>query len=136
MIITLSLKLLTIFVSFGFAVNNNRIVNSIIVHSAFNNSGGEKYDIDLVIKQFSTYGVSAHYVIGRDGTVYQCHPFNKTCGHAGKSEWKGFENLNSCSIGIELANAGDDSQLARNWSGLALTKASHKKIRRGNPSKC
>lgn len=52
-------------------------------------------------------GACAHLVIDRDGTVFQCRPFNRTCGHAGKSKWKGFDGLNSCSIGIELANAGD-----------------------------
>lgn len=52
-------------------------------------------------------GACAHLVIDRDGTVTQCRPFNRTCGHAGKSKWKGFDGLNSCSIGIELANAGD-----------------------------
>lgn len=71
-------------------------------------------------------GASAHIVIDRDGKVYQCRPFNKTCGHAGKSKWKGFDNLNSCSIGIELANAGDNPNLAKKWSKLPLVKAKHK----------
>lgn len=52
-----SLNIINKKVSFGFAANSNRKVNSVIVHSTFNNSGGEKYDIDLVLKQFSTYGV-------------------------------------------------------------------------------
>lgn len=71
-------------------------------------------------------GASAHLVIERDGTVIQCRPFNRTCGHAGKSRWKGFDGLNACSIGIELANAGDDSKLCRKWSKLPLVKARHK----------
>lgn len=71
-------------------------------------------------------GASAHIVIDRDGSVIQCRPFNRTCGHAGKSSWKGFDNLNSCSIGIELANAGDNSTLARKWSQLPLVQARHK----------
>lgn len=57
-------------------------------------------------------GASAHLVIDRDGSIIQCRPFNRTCGHAGepgKSKWKGFDGLNSCSIGIELANAGDSA---------------------------
>ncbi len=74
-------------------------------------------------------GASAHLVIERDGTVIQCRPFNRTCGHAGgrgKSRWKGFDGLNSCSIGIELANAGDDSRLGRKWSKLPPVQARHK----------
>jgi len=71
-------------------------------------------------------GASAHIVIDRDGKVYQCRAFNKTCGHAGKSKWRGFDGLNACSIGIELANAGDDASLAKRWSKLPLIKAAHK----------
>lgn len=71
-------------------------------------------------------GASAHIVIDRDGTVYQCRPFNRTCGHAGKSKWRGFEGLNSCSIGIELANAGDNEPLAKRWTSLPLIEARHK----------
>lgn len=77
-------------------------------------------------------GASAHIVIDRDGKIYQCRPFNKTCGHAGKSKWKGFSNLNDCSIGIELANAGDDPALAKRWTKLPLLKAVHK---HGSPIK-
>lgn len=49
---------------------------------------------------------SAHLVIGRDGAVTQCAPFNVVTWHAGKSQWKGIIGLNKSSIGIELVNAG------------------------------
>lgn len=49
---------------------------------------------------------SAHLVIGRDGAVTQCAPFNVVTWHAGKSQWKGLNGLNKYSIGIELVNAG------------------------------
>lgn len=71
-------------------------------------------------------GASAHLVIERDGAVIQCRPFNRTCGHAGKSRWRGFDGLNACSIGIELANAGDDSRIGRKWSKLPPVQARHK----------
>ena len=71
-------------------------------------------------------GASAHIVIDRDGTVFQCRPFNTTCGHAGVSTWKGFRNLNSCSIGIELANAGDNEALTKRWSKFPPQEARHK----------
>lgn len=77
-------------------------------------------------------GASAHLVIDRDGTIYQCRPFNVTCGHAGVSSWvdpntgKKYTGLNSCSIGIELANAGDNVTLAKKWSELPLAKNKHK----------
>jgi N-acetylmuramoyl-L-alanine amidase len=77
-------------------------------------------------KQPAAKGASAHIVIDRDGTVIQCRPFNVTAGHAGVSEWKGFKGLNSCSIGIELANAGDNVALAARYSKFDRLKARHK----------
>lgn len=105
-----SLTIINKKVNFGYAVNNNRHVNSVIVHSTFNNSGGELYDIDLVIKQFAGYGVSAHYVIGRDGKIYQLVDEKDNSYHAGKSTLPdGTINVNSCSIGIELMTSYTDS---------------------------
>ena len=105
-----SLNIINKKVDFGFAANSNRTVNSVIVHSTFNNSGGEKYDIDLVIKQFSGYGVSAHYVIGRDGKIYQLVDEKDNSYHAGKSSLPdGSTNVNSCSIGIELMTSYTES---------------------------
>lgn len=74
-------------------------------------------------------GVCAHFVIERDGTLIQCRPCNRTSGHAGKSLWHDHRDLNSCSIGIELANAGsDDGALswARKQPGFFSVKARHK----------
>ena len=105
-----SLNIVNKKVSFGFAPNSNRNVNTVIVHSTFNNSGGDKYDIDLVLKQFSTYGVSADYVIGRDGTVYQLVDEKDNSYHAGKSSLPdGTTNVNSCSIGIEIMTSYTES---------------------------
>lgn len=49
---------------------------------------------------------SAHLVIGRDGEIIQLLPFNRVAWHAGRSAYEGRTNLNRCSIGIELDNAG------------------------------
>lgn len=50
--------------------------------------------------------VSAHYLIDEKGTIYQLIEEDKRAWHAGESYWQGREDLNSCSIGIELANPG------------------------------
>jgi len=47
-------------------------------------------------------GVSAHYVIDRDGTVYRCVPDELRAWHAGTSELEGRTNVNDFSLGIEL----------------------------------
>lgn len=50
--------------------------------------------------------VSAHVLIGRDGSVYQTVPFDQIAYHAGKSAWQGYTGLNTRSLGIELVNPG------------------------------
>lgn len=51
--------------------------------------------------------VSAHYLIGEDGRLYQLVPEDARAWHAGASRWSGLADLNSASIGIELDNDGD-----------------------------
>jgi len=48
--------------------------------------------------------VSAHYLIGTDGELYHLVLDNNIAWHAGVSEWKGRESVNSFSVGIEMVN--------------------------------
>lgn len=50
--------------------------------------------------------VSSHYFVHEDGRVAQLVPEARRAWHAGKSAWAGREDINSCSIGIEIANTG------------------------------
>lgn len=50
--------------------------------------------------------VSAHYVVGEDGRVTQLVPEARRAWHAGRSSWAGEEDVNSASIGIEIAHPG------------------------------
>jgi N-acetylmuramoyl-L-alanine amidase len=50
--------------------------------------------------------VSAHYVVMEDGYILQCVPEARRAWHAGTSYWGGETDVNSCSIGIEIANPG------------------------------
>ena len=52
--------------------------------------------------------VSSHYVVFEDGTVYQLVAEDLRAWHAGRSFWRGDTDINSCSIGIEIANPGHD----------------------------
>lgn len=53
--------------------------------------------------------VSAHYLIGRDGTRYQLVDERARAWHAGTSYWGGNRDVNSASIGIELDNNGNEA---------------------------
>jgi N-acetylmuramoyl-L-alanine amidase len=52
--------------------------------------------------------VSAHYVIDEDGTVWRLVPEERRAWHAGPSSWRGIEDVNGASIGIELVNPGHE----------------------------
>jgi len=67
-------------------------------------------DVEGAIAQLCTAGtdVSAHYIVLEDGRIVQCVPEAKRAWHAGVSCWAGEEDINSCSIGIEIINRGHD----------------------------
>ena len=52
--------------------------------------------------------VSSHYLVYENGAVVQMVPEKARAWHAGKSFWQGETDLNSCSVGIEIANPGHD----------------------------
>lgn len=52
--------------------------------------------------------VSAHYLIGRDGSLYQLVSDQRRAWHAGAGSWAGLADVNSLSIGIELDNNGSE----------------------------
>lgn len=49
---------------------------------------------------------SAHFVVGRKGEIVQLASCLVKTWHAGKSSYKGRQNVNDFSIGIEIANPG------------------------------
>ncbi|RME15350.1 MAG: N-acetylmuramoyl-L-alanine amidase [Alphaproteobacteria bacterium] len=51
--------------------------------------------------------VSAHYLVGRTGRLYQLVPEAERAWHAGAGRWRGIADVNSNSIGIELDNSGN-----------------------------
>lgn len=55
------------------------------------------------------FEVSAHYVIAEDGTVIRLVSETERAWHAGAGAWGDVTDVNSRSIGIEMANGGPDS---------------------------
>lgn len=52
--------------------------------------------------------VSSHYFVFEDGRVAQLVEEEKRAWHAGRSHWQGETDINSRSIGIEIANPGHE----------------------------
>ena len=55
-----------------------------------------------------TSEVSSHYFVWEDGRIDQLVAERARAWHAGKAFWKGENDLNSASIGIEIVNPGHD----------------------------
>lgn len=53
--------------------------------------------------------VSAHFVVGKEGTVVQMVPIERRAWHAGVSVLDGVEHVNDFSVGIEMVNLNDGS---------------------------
>ncbi|MDB5721494.1 MAG: N-acetylmuramoyl-L-alanine amidase [Alphaproteobacteria bacterium] len=52
--------------------------------------------------------VSAHYVVAEDGQLLRLVAEEKRAWHAGRSWWRGIQDVNSASIGIEIVNPGHE----------------------------
>lgn len=50
--------------------------------------------------------VSAHYFVHEDGEILQLAPEDRRAWHAGESYWAGETDMNSASVGIEIAHPG------------------------------
>lgn len=50
--------------------------------------------------------VSSHYIVHEDARIVQMVPEDKRAWHAGRSSWHGLTDINSRSVGIEIANGG------------------------------
>jgi N-acetylmuramoyl-L-alanine amidase len=50
--------------------------------------------------------VSSHYLVHEDGSIVQMVRESDRAWHAGRGSWRGRADINSCSIGIEIANGG------------------------------
>lgn len=81
---------------------DERRPNLVVIHHTSDNTVQEALNT-LTSQKFQ---VSAHYLIGRDGTIVQLVEENARAWHAGKSSWGGFSDINSTSLGIELDNNG------------------------------
>ena len=63
--------------------------------------------------------VSAHFVIRRNGQLVQFVDCGRRAWHAGRSCWRGIDNCNDHSIGIELEGLEGDAFDARQYPVLA-----------------
>lgn len=81
---------------------NLRKPNYVIIHHTAQKS------VEETLRTFtlSKTQVSAHYLVGRDGKIYQLLNDYLRAWHGGIARWGSISDINSVSIGIELDNDG------------------------------
>ena len=86
----------------------------IVIHATEQASVRES--LDTLRGRNATGPVSAHYLIGRDGEIFQLVVDTGRAWHAGAGSWGTITDVNSASLGIELDNDGvaafPDAQIA------------------------
>ncbi len=101
---------------------NLRKPNYVVLHHTAQNSA----DQTLYTFSISRVQASAHYVVGRDGIVYQLLNDYMRAWHAGTGKWGSNTDVNSSSVGIEIDNNGNepfsDAQIAALINLLAFLK--------------
>ena len=83
---------------------NLRKPNYVIIHFTAQDSLGQTLHTFTITKT----QVSAHYVVGKDGKVVHMLNDYLRSWHAGVSKWGSISDMNSCSIGIEIDNNGNE----------------------------
>lgn len=83
---------------------NARSAELIVLH--FTDQHSVQQSLDTLRTHNSGGPVSAHYLIGSDGHVYQLVADSQRAWHAGAGRWGTMTDVNSASIGIELDNDG------------------------------
>ncbi len=102
---------------------NLRKPNYVIIHHTAQQS------VEQTLKTFSTNKsqVSAHYLVGKDGKIYQLLNDYLRAWHGGVSRWGNITDINSVSIGIEIDNNGLDPFTEAQIEGLLALLAQLKK---------
>ncbi|MBT4990006.1 MAG: N-acetylmuramoyl-L-alanine amidase [Rickettsiales bacterium] len=80
----------------------NQAINSIVLHYT-------QVNLNETLKIFldSKSELSSHYIVTEEGEVIQMVKDGDVAWHAGLSSWRGKEQLNQSSIGIEIVNNGE-----------------------------
>ena len=78
---------------------NERRPSYVVLHHSSNDTAERA----LTTLTNSAREVSAHYLIGRDGTIYYLVDELARAWHAGHSYWAGNTDINSASIGVKAS---------------------------------
>jgi N-acetyl-anhydromuramyl-L-alanine amidase AmpD len=100
------------------------VVDTLIIHSMYNPESKDRFSASSCKECLDINGVSAHYIIDFNGTMWRIVPEDKKAWHAGVSRMPdpddGREAVNDFSIGIELIGTEDTDFTEAQYQSLAL----------------
>ena len=112
-------KIVEKFVSWGFEKSSGRKIDTIIIHSSYDAIGSEPFSVSGLLNEYKQYGVAAHYLIDRNGTIYQLVADKNIAYHAGTSKTPdGRTGVNAFSLGVEMMNTEDGKFTSEQYSAL------------------
>ena len=82
----------------------NKIVKYIVIHY----TGMKNLNLAYQKLSYNHSNVSSHYLISRNGIIFNFVCPKYKAWHAGKSKWREDININDYSIGVELENRGHE----------------------------
>lgn len=85
---------------------NQDLRRPILIVLHYTDQESVRQSLDTLRTRNSGGPVSAHYLIGEDGRRYQLVSDERRAWHGGAGRWGTITDINSASIGIELANDG------------------------------
>ncbi len=85
---------------------NHDIRRPVLIVLHYTNQHSVQQSLDTLRTANSGGQVSAHYLVGSDGHIYQLVADTLRAWHAGPGHWGTITDVNSASIGIELDNDG------------------------------
>jgi hypothetical protein len=106
-------------VSFGYTESSGRKIDTVVLHSSYNNQGGDRYSVEKVIDIWKSYEVAPHYMIDRKGNILRLVEDEDIAYHAGNSKMPdGRKNVNDFSLGVEILNAEDDQYTTAQYESV------------------
>jgi len=101
-----------------FKKRSGAIVDTIVLHFSSDVAANptSPYEVDKVVSIFKKAGVSAHYLIDRDGTIYRLVKEEDQAYHAGDGKLPrdtSRTELNDTSIGVELLAIGTQKEMEK-----------------------
>ena len=89
------------------------------------------FALEEVLSLFCEYGVSSHFLIDREGTLFRLVPIGKKAWHCGGSIMPEPDNrrgVNDFSVGIELLATGESGFTTAQYAALAELCAGNERI--------